>query len=121
MARTIIEDGIIPIEDLRKKAMERKESKPPDNFEHDEKLSDVAERQIELEELTDNYIMNVMGFGFEDDVSFVDLGFDPSELTEILDDFERVLYEHGIMIYHPVVQTDENGRDVITPSIYADI
>lgn len=80
-------------------------------------IEEMIRRQDDIDQLTSDYIIALMGMtDYNFDIS--EFGIDTKELSAIEDEFEAILYEHGITIYRPVMCKDANGEEIIVSSIY---
>lgn len=80
----------------------------------------MLQRLDDIDQATSEYVVNLMGFG-EYGISFDDLGYNLTDLRQIEDAFEDVLYQvFGITIYRPRVVQDAYGVETIVGSIYSD-
>lgn len=80
-------------------------------------IEEVIRRQDDIDQLTSDYIIALMGMeDYNFDIS--DLGVDTNTLSAIIDEFEGILYEHGLIIYRPVMCKTANGEEIIVSSIY---
>lgn len=82
-------------------------------------FSDVEERELEIERATADYIVSMMGA--EGVADAIDFGVTEDMLTEIIDAFEMILYEFGLLAYRPFIDIDAQGNDIIIPSRYSSI
>lgn len=80
--------------------------------------SDVDAREDDIEQLSADYILCLMGL--QDCADIEDVGITRNILSEIIDSFELVLAELGFFIYRPYVQIQPDGKETILPSRYAD-
>jgi len=67
---------------------------------------DVAEREDDLEQMTAEYILNLID---AEDIDAEELGLDSNELSSIIDEFEQILAVRGIQVYRPAFVEDDDG------------
>ncbi len=78
-------------------------------------VSDVQERTDDLEQLSADYILDLLG---AEDISVDELGFGSDLLSEFLDMVEMFLAEQGVQIYRPAVIKENDGTKHIVYSKY---
>lgn len=113
---------------MKKKAEEAAKSKVPDDLEYEDDeedfdadfttgltVRDVQERTDDLEQLSAEFILNLIG---AEDISVEELGFDSSLLSEFMDLVELFLAEQGVQVYRPAVIKESDGTKHIVYSKY---
>lgn len=83
----------------------------------DDEIAQMDERNLEVEELTKDYIIALMGQdGYE--VTIEDL-VDDDEFADIVDSIEELLANHGIFIERPTLVQRDDG-EYIVPNAYGE-
>ena len=70
----------------------------------DEDFEELAERELDLVEVTKDFITFAMGY-FDEDYPIED-----GVALEILDEIEKICSEKGFPFYRPYIEEDENGN-----------
>lgn len=84
------------------------------NILSDDEIAKMDERNAEVDEMTCEYIMNLLDES--GDVSAEEIGLDAETATSILDEFERVLSEFGFYINRPTIVQCVDGEHIIRSS-----
>ena len=78
-------------------------------------VQDVRERTDDLEQLSADFILNLIG---AEDVNVEELGFDSSLLSEFMDLVELFLAEQGVQVFRPAIIKEKDGTKHIVYSKY---
>ena len=108
---------------MKKKAEEAAKLKVPDGPDDEENeddidmdfttgltMRDVQERTDDLEQLSADFILNLIG---AEDISVEELGFDSGLLSEFMDIVELFLAEQGVQVYRPAVIREKDGTHIV--------
>lgn len=77
----------------------------------DDEIAKMDERNAEVDEMTIEYIMNLIDE--QDDVSSEAIGLDAETVTLILNEFESVLANFGFYIHRPTIVQCEDGEHIV--------
>ena len=78
-------------------------------------LDEMDARNAEIDDLTSEYILNLM---YVEGYDLEDLGIEAQQLEAIEDAIEEILYEYGLTIYRPTIIENEDGSERIVSSKY---
>ena len=80
----------------------------------DDEIAKMDERNAEVDEMTIEYIMNLIDE--PDDVASETIGLDAETVTLILNEFESVLANFGFYIHRPTIVQCEDGERIVRSS-----